>query len=209
MKKIVVLLSLLLFTVISVNAEVADINRKGSLRLATENNQEIKNLELKLFKVANAYVDNGYHFQYEEAFKSLNMDVNTIVEKPESYQLLLKDFVAKNNIQPISVKTAENGAISFNELDFGVYLIVQDKDNKGFEKLKPIIATVPLKENTIWKYDIDLSLKSEKIKVVPKPNINKLPQTSQNWWPVYILIIIGATLVGIGSIGKHYEKKAI
>ena len=101
------------------------------------------------------------------------------------------------------------GKVQFKDLRPGLYLLVQSKAASGYEKMLPVLVSLPWFDEASgsYLYDIDATVKPavERIAVptsrptpTPKPG-PWLPQTGQLNWPVPVLAGLGLCLLLTGT----------
>lgn len=103
-----------------------------------------------------------------------------------------------------------DGTVKFENLEPGLYLLVQATAADGYSAVEPFLVTVPMLENGVYVYEVDATPKVELEKkpeasATPKPegsgNGNgdgKLPQTGQLNWPVPVMATTGVCMFTIG-----------
>ena len=59
-----------------------------------------------------------------------------------------------------TTKTVDaDGNAAFEDLELGLYLIVQSKASNGYAPIKPFLVSLPMAENGKWNYEVDASPK--------------------------------------------------
>lgn len=132
---------------------------------------------------------------------------------PELAKELAGMVKASSAIKPASFKS---GVVTFDNLELGLYLIVQTKSISGYEKIAPFLVSVPLWDKDHYLYEINVSEKFEIKKEPPTPGTpetpdqpgDKLPQTGQVNWPMPVLLILGLALIVTGTALKRKSKHA-
>ena len=103
----------------------------------------------------------------------------------------------------------EDGRVRFEDLDVGLYLVLQASQGKGEDNkyvITPFLISIPCRNpDGSLLYDVDakskpLGIAKEKKPSPPKPPI--LPQTSQLWWPVMALGAVGLLFLFAGMARK-------
>ena len=117
---------------------------------------------------------------------------------------------APDGIKPSSF---ENGVVTFDGLELGLYLILQTKTISGFEKITPFLVSVPLWDRDHYLYEISVSEKFELKKTPSTPDTPDkpgptLPQTGQVNWPVPVLLTLGLVLIVSGATLRRKSKYA-
>lgn len=109
----------------------------------------------------------------------------------------LADFTEQNTFTGVSAAVDTEGKVTFDDLELGVYLIVQTEKSTGFDVISPFIVTVPLETDGIWVYDVDAAPKltvSNSSSTPDDPDDTDepdLPQTGQLNCPVSALALCG------------------
>ena len=160
-------ISLLLFFsfALTVSANTADLNTKGSIEvlLKDSNNNKIKDAEITLYHIANAK-DKNNNLSFELR-SELSCDVNLDDLTNEK----LKDEISKCNLENTTKyigDTSSNGIAMFDNLDLGLYLIVQTKSVEGYSDIESFLVMMPKVEDNKWIYDIKAKPKTDIYKVI-------------------------------------------
>lgn len=167
-----------------------------------------------LYKVADVIVDNGFKFVTDERFAG----AGTIPDTDEALDAANLDLaekmaaIAKSydfDVQPKAMDA--QGTVSFDGLEVGLYLVMQDAQGTGDNKLTiaPFLITVP-QRNPDGSFSYDVIAKAKPIgvakeKVTPPPTPRRLPQTGQMWWPVMALGGLGVIVFCFGMIRKNRQ----
>ena len=203
--------------------EFPDLDRTGSLSITykyyNEKTGETKPVSggnsVGLFKVADVIVDNGFKFKLDDRFASVgeipatseeldivNMDLAEAMEK------IAKDY----DFDVPSQETDANGRVSFDGLEVGMYLVMQDAKGKGDNRyeLTPFLLTIPYRNaDGSLTYDISADTKPVGIfkeQVPPPTPPRRIPQTGQLWWPVAALGAAGVLFVVMGMVRRSRSK---
>ncbi len=158
---------------------------KGSISVALkdEDGNVIKSGELTLYRVADFVEAAGsYFYTYTSEFKEVenftpgssgsgtvsvsgsevelaeSSLLSEISEDPASLAEIFAEFVSKNGITGTTVKNV-TGTVTFENLEFGLYLIVQTGESEGYNAANPFIVTLPMYEDGNWVYEVDASPK--------------------------------------------------
>ncbi len=215
------LLSVFVLYSISVTAlaavELPDLNRTGSVSVTvrdTKSQLPVSGGTLSIYQVASVKMDNGdYIFEYTEDFS----DCSLALEEISSGELAeeLSDYISENKLSGMRAETDDEGTVSFDNLDLGLYLVEQDSAAEGYTGINPFLVTVPMEEGGSLVYDVDASPKAgtvtKTVQTTPTPVPNKpvspvLPQTGQLWWPVPLLAIAGMLFVALGWMRQKNEE---
>lgn len=191
--------------------EVPDGNRKGTVTVKMEyDGKSVTGGVLAAYRVAQIVETDG-NFGFEalapyEAPELLPENLNT----PE----LAASFAGQISGAGIAPASSENGLTRFEDLELGLYLIVQTEAAPGFEPMKPFLVSVPINEDGHYVYDVTAEVKSQ-LHQEPQPTTPPmptqpleptLPQTGQLNWPIPVLAVLGLVLFSVGW-ALHFGKK--
>ena len=118
----------------------------------------------------------------------------------------LKFFAESNGLAEIvkPIGSQKAGEVTFENLEAGVYLVLQREPAKGYNAIAPFLVTLPYMHDGVYVYDVDASAKTELEKepaptkpTTPPPGPN-IPQTGQLKWPVPLLAIVGMLMFACG-----------
>ena len=163
---------------------------------------------LALYKVGDVEEEDGnYSFVPVAAIREDFAQFGDI-QSPELAGKLSKLEDKLTPVTPLPQKVGENGKVTFLELPFGLYLVVQDTAASGYEKTTPFLVSVPYLDDGAYVYDVQSDPKTELEREV-KPTTpttphsssgsgGKLAQTGQLWWPVPVLICGGLGCIVVG-----------
>ena len=195
--------------------DVPDLNKTGSITVEMRYDQKaVTGGELALYKVGNAKEENGdYGFLKTDDFSGFPGDITATDSEELPDQL--KKYISQNKIKEQVLQKNSDGEITFDNLNTGLYLIIQTQASDGYEAMNPFLVNVPLLEDGKYVYQINAKGKfelkksempegrSEKQKVFDK----HLPQTGQMKWPIPILAVGGVILFLLGWLLKAGGKK--
>ena len=215
---------------VEASAVVLDTTRKGSIMITTSyQGTAVSGGTLALYRVAKVHSYNGQHsfvFLPEFAASGASLDDLSTAQTAK----LLADHAAANSISGIE-KIIENAQVVFEDLEQGVYLLVQHDAAAGYKKMNPFLVTVPMLQNGQYIYDVDGSPKlqlepggggggggggepddpedppKEDPKDPPKEDGEKLPDTGLDYWPIPLLAVGGMFLVALGWYLKATSRK--
>lgn len=223
-KRIISVLSLLLMllgvlTMTAAAIEVPDLDRTGSISFdMTFQNQPVPGGTLTLYRVAEVRLENDadYSLAYVEAYAACGVSLEDIGAAETAGALA--SFTAENGIQGVKGQIDEKGHITFENLELGLYLLVQEDPAPGYEAARPFLVTVPARENDTYLYDVNASpkLQLEQAPTEPtepptepptKPTEPQLPQTGQNNWPVPVMGACGIFLLLTGLVLRLSAKE--
>ena len=168
-----------------------------------------------LYKVADVVVENGFKFVTDERFASVGEIPDTDAALDSANLDLAQKMTAIAKKYDFDVQPREmdaEGKVTFEGLEVGLYLVVQDAQGKGDNKLtiNPFLITIPQKNpDGSLIYDVDAVAKPlgvAKEEVPPPPPPHNIPQTGQLWWPVMLLGGLGVLVLCFGMIRKNRNK---
>ena len=165
---------------------------------------------LALYKGGDAQEDDGnYSFVPVEANQSDISEFGDI----ESSDLPGKLAKLEKKLTPVTAKPVtidKNGPVTFSNLEFGLYLVVQKTAASGYGKTSPFLVSVPYLYKGEYKYNVTSQPKTDlerEVKPTTPPSSGggggKLPQTGQLWWPVPVLVCMGLGCIAVGLIRRR------
>lgn len=219
---------LLLSPIIITYAEEVDITKLGSIKIDCKHeNNSLKNMNIKIYKIANANQNNGYTYLRE--FQNKERELSNITTSDlVKYSEELVEFINTNNIEPISsLTTNQEGIGTFNNLQVGLYLLVYEiNSNSTYEyKASPVIISIPTIENDIAKYDLEIKPKIETTTInsndtnnqqeesnstITTTTTKKTPKTIDNiikYVALLLISIVGIFIVVLYRIIRRKKEK--
>ena len=209
-----VLVLLMALLVLPAQAETVDMDRKGSITAAmTYQSEPVPGGTLTLYRVASLQLFDEELFHYEGAFEDCgvsleDLDFDTAVD--------LASFVYRNGLEGQTRQIDDQGLVKFDDLEVGLYLLIQWEPAPGFYELSPFLISLPNNEDGVYVYDTTSAPKqtpderpteppteeppteppaeepseppTEPPTEPPEPN---LPQTGLTNWPIPILAVCG------------------
>ena len=205
--------------------EFPDLDRTGSLTITyTYYNENTGKTEVVsggnsvgLFKVADVVIDNGFKFKVDERFASAG-EIPATSEELEAANVdlatAMEAIAADYDFDVPSRETDANGQVSFDGLEVGLYLVMQDARGEGENRyfLSPFLITIPYRNaDGSLSYDITADAKpigiyKEQVPPPIPPTPPTIPQTGQLWWPVAALGAAGVLLVVMGMVRRGGSK---
>ena len=168
-------LSMLAAIPVMASGTTIDWDRTGSITVtlhdSTGDHEIVPGVTLILYHVADAVSENyNLGFEYTEDFEGCSADLSDLNAAGLADQLLA--YAETNGIEGTVVTAGEDGAVVFEDLPLGLYLIAQVGEVEGYYPIDPFIVTIPMTnpEGTGWIYDIDASPKAEEAPIsTPEP----------------------------------------
>lgn len=162
-KYLLVLCCLYFFTFMITNAKentnLVDFDKKGSLLVTLKDNTDdgINGVNISLYHIANVDVENSnLVYKYTSDFKNCNVSLKKIDNIAKQLNGCIND-----EIKSLEEKTNEQGEANYNNLDLGLYLVVQKDKKKGYSSFESFLISIPKNENNKWNYSIKTFPKNE------------------------------------------------
>ena len=145
---------------------VIDFDRTGSitvtLRDETAEHNVLTGYSLRLYYVAQAGEEHSQLvFNYTDAFAGCDFPLSDL--SASGLTAALAAYAEETSIPYVIGTADEDGVVTFENLELGLYLIEQEDSAEGYYPIAPFIAAIPMTdpEGTAWVYDIDASPKAE------------------------------------------------
>ena len=133
---------------------------KGSIHITLYDNANGKALsggQLTLYRVAEVKRKNGdLSFEYCGDFYGCGIALGDLTDSTLADQLL--EYMPQG-AQGTTKTVDADGNAAFEDLELGLYLIVQSKASNGYAPIKPFLVSLPMAENGKWNYEVDASPK--------------------------------------------------
>lgn len=147
----------------SVNIRLVDASGNpatGTIRVALYDSAKDKALsggQLTLYRVAEVKRKNGdLSFEYCGDFYGCGIALGDLTDSTLADQLL--EYMPQGARGTTKTVDADGNA-AFENLELGLYLIVQSKASNGYAPIKPFLVSLPMAENGKWNYEVDASPK--------------------------------------------------
>ncbi len=197
--------------------ELIDLQRKGSITVSVVYDEKpVSGGKLTIYRVAEVAVEDwNFGFRYLDDFADCGEPLDNLYRS--RLITALETCVAEKKLQGIPGTIDKQGTVTFEELELGLYLVVQTEASAGYYPANSFLVSLPGKENGKYDYDVDASPKMDVLK--PKPTIptqptrpgGKLPQTGQTNWPIPMMAVSGMILFALGwsiySSGKRNKDE--
>ncbi len=130
----------------------------------------------------------------------------------------LSSYAENQNIKGITQTTSTKGAAIFEQLEKGLYLVVQTgKEVKNYKTFMPSLVEVPMYQNDSYIYQVNLYPKIDSDQIpTPTPTIpipdpdtpGDLPSTGMLQWPIPVLAVMGCSclLIGVTILLRSHKK---
>ena len=130
--------------------------------------------QLTLYRVAEVKRQNGdLSFEYCGDFYGCGIALGDLTDSTLADQLL--EYMPQGARGTTKTVDADGNA-AFEDLELGLYLIVQSKASNGYAPIKPFLVSLPMAENGKWNYEVDASPKVGGYTPV-KPDTPPVPPT--------------------------------
>lgn len=212
---LIVLLLLVCLPIAAFAHEVPDLNEKGFIEITmTKGNETVSGGELVCTRVG--YIDEedgNYFFRRLDGEQVVDIASQDVAQEMVEF---LKDYQKIYSIKTEEKAIGKDGKVKFNDLETGLYLIMQENPPEGYYAISSFLVGIPNNEDGHYVYDIAIHSKTEPerepepTKPTPsKPTDLKLPQTGQLIWPILVLTAAGLLLVVVGFVlrrGKNNHE---
>lgn len=164
-KTLVLMLGIFLFCGMGLSAYAADsaeidFDKTGTvtLTLETSEGETVSRGAVTIYQVASLYLDDGsMAYACTEDFADLEADLEDV--ESASLPALLEEYVQTNAVTGTDAEIGSSGTVTFENLELGLYLIVQTAESDHYETINPFAVTVPMEVDGEWVYTVDASPK--------------------------------------------------
>ena len=220
LRSLLVLLLLLCLPLSAAAHPVPDAQKDGQCSITvtmTYRGKALKGGTLALYKVGDvAEEDGNYSFVPVAAIRGDLAQFGDI-QSPDLAGKLAKLEKQLTPVTALPQKVGEDGKVTFLNLPFGLYLVVQKTAPAGYGKTEPFLVSLPYLYEGEYQYDVASEPKTDLEREVPtkptspttKPTPSsgggKLPQTGQLWWPVPVLTCGGLSCIVVGLLRRRRD----
>ena len=218
MRKIMIVLMVLVVLASSVLAvaahEVPDLTKKGSITIVIDDDDKaVPGGSLLVYKVGQIHEDDGnYDFELTKDFVASKLSLKDIESRTLAKDL--ETYVKEKGIKGTGIKIDKAGKAKLEDMELGLYLIMQDEPAPGYYPVNSFLIALPTMEDGEYQYDVDGSPKVSPIAPVPttepdepKPTDPQLPQTGAMNWPIPLLCAGSIALIAIGLFVCSSDKR--
>lgn len=191
--------------------EAPDGSQKGTVTVEMEyDGKSVTGGTLTAYRVGKIQeYDGNYSFVKTDAMAAFSGSYDDIASA--ALAEAAEAFVKGNQVSEYAAAKNQNGKAVFNDLELGLYLIVQTEASEGYEPMKSFLVSVPMKEDGYYVYEITaegkFQLHQETKPITPqKPSEPTLPQTGQLNWPIPVLAVLGLCLFSAGWMLRFGRK---
>lgn len=119
------------------------------------NNKALSGGELTVYRVAEVQRKNGnLSFEYCGDFDGCAIELGDLTDSTLAGQL--QEYLSDNAEGTVREVDA-NGNVNFDDLELGLYLVVQTKASKGYKPVNSFLVSLPMAEDGEWNYEVDAS----------------------------------------------------
>ena len=162
-------------------------DRKGSIDLYFHGNNKndetliLDNVPFMIYKIA-CY--DGQRYIVDDMYKDLHLSFDDVFSSSQTQMAMkLDNYIQKNHIQGHVYYTNHAGHIYFNDLELGIYFIVQ-KDNYSYQDgifiSSPFLVKIPMSDHQQTIYHLSIEPKSEWIINQPITDYETSTNSQQN-----------------------------
>lgn len=197
--------------------EIPDEGKKGTITVEMEYGEKaVQGGTLKAYRVGQIQESNGdYIFVKTKDMAGLTASYDDL--NSANLAEAAAEYVKAKNVSAYATAENKEGKVVFNDLELGLYLIVQTEASDGYEPIKPFLVSLPMTEEGHYVYEVNAEGKFELVKepTPPEPSTPttptdpELPQTGQLNWPIPILAAVGLVLFGAGWLLRYESKKKV
>ena len=121
------------------------------------NNKALSGGELTVYRVAEVQRKNGnLNFEYCGDFDGCAIELGDLTDSTLAGQL--QEYLSDNAEGTVREVDA-NGNVNFDDLELGLYLVVQTKASNGYKPVNSFLVSLPMAEDGEWNYEVDASPK--------------------------------------------------
>ncbi len=190
---------------------VPDFAAKGSVTVTMHcGDTVVSGGSVTLYRVCEVSGQDGnYSFAPVGAFADCGEDFSEVQSSDLAGKL--QDYAAEHEITGTTKPVGSDGNAVFENLELGLYLLVQNDAAEGYNKAVPFLIGVPDVQAGEYVYDVNAAPKVELEKETESPpqppQDPNLPQTGQLNWPIPVLVTLGLILFSCGWILRFGRKR--
>lgn len=196
--------------------EEPDMARTGSIGVAmTCEGEAVAGGMLTIYRAGQIHEENGadFSFRLTAEFAGSGLSLSDIYDA--ALAPALAEYAGANGLSGIQKEIDDKGLVTFEDLELGLYLVVQTTPAPGYFAADPFLVSVPGRKDGSYIYHVDASPKLALEKdptPPPPPPPPSIPQTGLTQWPVPVMAAGGLLLVLLGVVcirsgrKNRYEK---
>lgn len=136
--------------------EVVDLSRTGSIKVSlydTETSELVRGGALTLYRVAKVKKSSAdLSFAYTNGFEDCGIELGDLSEGDLAEQLTGKIAATAAST---TLEVGDSGTVEFDDLEVGLYLVVQSRAAEEYDAIRPFLVSVPIRENGSYRYEVD------------------------------------------------------
>ena len=136
--------------------EVVDLSRTGSIKVSlydTETSELVRGGALTLYRVAKVKKNSAdLSFAYTNGFEDCGIELGDLSEGDLAEQLAGKIAATAAST---TLEVGDSGTVEFDDLEVGLYLVVQSRAAEEYDAIRPFLVSVPIRENGSYRYEVD------------------------------------------------------
>lgn len=143
------------------------------------NNRTLSGGELTVYRVAEVQRHNGdLSYEYCGEFYGCGIELGDLSESGLASRL--QEYMPAGT-EGLTKAVDNNGYAVFDDLELGLYLVVQTKASSGYKPINSFLVSLPMAEDGQWNYEVDASPKvgaytpEPDTPPVPPPDVPKTP----------------------------------
>lgn len=152
-----------------------DLNRRGSISIhMVYDGEDVAGGTITLYRVAEVICEDAdYDYKFVGDFVGCGLSLDNLTSANLAKSL---SEVAKNKGTVGTKKTIDaNGKAKYDDLELGLYLVIQEQNAEGYYAFSPFLVSVPVSQNGVYQYDVDAS---PKVAVEPTPTTPTTEETT-------------------------------
>ena len=133
---------------------------KGSIHITLydhANGRALSGGQLTVYRVAEVKRKNGdLSFEYCGDFYGCGIALGDLTDSTLAAQL--QEFLpagAEGTVRTVD----KDGSVTFDDLELGLYLVVQTRASEGYEPISSFLVSLPMAEDGKWNYEVDATPK--------------------------------------------------
>ena len=174
-------------TVPALAANRLNMNQKGSITVIVRDittKKPIRGGSVALYRVASVKDDGEkLTYTYTDEFKDFTKPLNNI--QSHSLAASLANYAIRNDLNGLETKIGKDGSVVFEDLEVGLYLVMQLSAADGYSRFNPFLISIPMEtEDGSLSYVVKALPKAEPIPDKPskpdKPDKPNRPDQPDN-----------------------------
>ena len=192
---------------VNVYANEYESDRLGSITIQLNDIEtSLYRVEFECYRVARVRMGTVMNFDLLDEYEECGVSINSLYTA-EDYRNAIELFskrIEESELKGEKKKTDKEGIVKFEELQHGIYLIVQ-KDPNNYGYVDPFLVQIPYTQSgSEWIYDVEVLAKGEKFPIVPV-NTQPVKTGDESRWEIWLVVVV---LAGgaVFAINKKRKK---